>query len=76
MKTVFNDPVGWARKAAGSRSRLIIMTTLSILLCAGISSPLISTPYSYTIFWIFFMGAFMPFLYLYCIYRLFLKQED
>lgn len=73
--SLFSDPVGWARIAAGSRLRLTLAIVLHISACLLFS--LYRVPKAPDAFLspvhigaIFFLGGYFPIVYLYAIYRL------
>ncbi|MDP8233887.1 MAG: hypothetical protein P9M06_03690 [Candidatus Saelkia tenebricola] len=78
MKTIFNDPVGWARKAVGSKSKFYLMISLHLFVGVFNIFFLIYLigfqVFSYA-FSLLLLITFFPVCYLYAMKQLLIKLQ-
>ncbi len=76
MKTLFSDPLYWAKAAVGSRLRFGLTFSLHLILCGVMGVILYEEKMSFMIFTLILVGIAYPFMYLYALRKLILLIGD
>jgi hypothetical protein len=76
MKSLFSDPLHWAKAAVGSRLRFGLTFSLHLILCGLMGVILYEENMQFMIFTLVLVGIAYPFMYLYALRKLVLLIGD